>query len=159
MERTKEQLVKEMEIQAWLGELDQLSQSVAMGSVEAFDGLRKAIAPDLEEEGSPRFDIEDLAGFVPPRTLATIYASQKLLNELWDNFGPYSPGFSPDSLPIVHKIVRTVGLFIQAGAFNPNGDKGDPLSILGQGIKAYQQLIQGTEAKERVKTTERWINL
>lgn len=159
MERTKEQLVKEMKIQAWLSELDQLSQRGAMGSVEAFNGLRKAIAPDLEKEGSPRFDIEDLAGFVLPRTLATIYTSQKLLNELWDNFGPYNPGFSPDSLPTVHKIVRTVGLFIQAGAFNPNGDKGDPLSILGQAVKAYQQLIQETDAKERVETTEKWMNL
>lgn len=159
MERTKGQLVKEKEIQAWLSELDQLSQEAAMGSVEAFYGLKKAIAPDLEEEGNPRFDIKDLAGSVPPRTLATVYASHQLLNEFWDNFGPYNPGFSPDSLPTVHKIGRTIGQFIQAGAFNPNGDKGNPLEILGQTVEAYCQLIGETDAKARVERRERWMNL
>lgn len=155
----KEYLARSQEIQAWLDVLRQFSEEAAEGSLEAFYELKKAIAPDLEEEGEPKLDIKDLAGTIPPRTLATIYASQQLLKELWDNFGPYNSGFSSDSIPTVHKIGRTVGLFIQAGAFNPNGDKGNPLEILGQTVEAYLQLIAETEAKATVENGEGWLLL
>lgn len=159
MSRTrKEMLAKESEVQEWLGELSQLSQEAAVGSAAALYELRDMLAPDLEEQ-SLKFGMRELAEIVSPETLGTLYAASGLIEDLWYNFGKYTIGFPPEFIPTVSEIGRSLGKFIQAGAFEQDGSKGDVLVKLGEAVNFYHRLISETEERAGVEDGSGWITL
>lgn len=158
METKKDRLIKEQKVQAWLDQLDRLSQEAAQGSVESFADLVITIVPPADE-GSPEFEVRELAGLVETRTFATIYASKKFIGDLWYNSGPDATGFPRDFIPTVQEIGQRLGEFIQAGIFNPDGDGNDPLEKFGQATEAFYRLIHETEERAKVEDGSDWVKL
>ncbi len=159
MSSSVQELQRTSEIQGWLSELDHFSQEAAEGSLEAVHELRKTLSPVIEEDGSSEFSLKELGEAVSDETFGTLFAADGIIEGLWNNFGRHNTGYSPESIPAVSEIFQSLGEFIQVGAFNQGGGKGEALVKLGSIVKSFNKLIEETEERAQVEDVSDWKTL
>lgn len=137
-EREREQ----NEVRLWLDDINRLSREMVNGSLESFSQLVDKLVGE-EQDGRPaEYEPKELTGRIERKTLATLFIAERFSNVLRENFGMDNIGFpEEEGLPIVKRISRSLGEFIQASVFDPT-NKEDPMEMLGRAIEGYEELIR-----------------